>query len=501
MPPRLGLWIAPICLAAVAFSLNAQPSAVYLRLTDALTLDPGKYQDFYSGEVIANIFEGLVRLQKNAIAVEAALAERWEVKDRGRRWIFFLRRGVRFHDGRPFDSRAVVYSFKKRMEKKEGEYRTWGLFFPYISAIRSLDDFSVEILLSRPYHSFLFALVDPRSYIVEENAYAAPEFKPVGTGPFRFVEWVRNRHLVLSPNPQYWGGEPHLGKIRFQFEPDAAKRMTELKNDSAQISVIRSAREFEELVGRKDIAILSKPSLSTHYLAFNSRREPFNRLPVRQVFAHLIEKKGMVRRVFQNFASPASSLLPEGIFGFSPLIDDSSFDPQAARRLLNDAGLKRGFVCTLFISEGQFGIEEIAKILSRNARNLNTTVKVIKLPFPVFLRAIQSGDADMFIAGWGFTVDPGIFLNPLFLFAGKSDAHQLYRNPRLDDALTQAEQSLVPVEQEKWYVAAQQIIRADLPLIPLFHLNDMVAHSRRIKSLGMNAFGYLLFRDAFWETR
>ncbi|MCX6556754.1 MAG: ABC transporter substrate-binding protein [Candidatus Aminicenantes bacterium] len=475
--------------------LGAEQSVIYLRLADALTLDPGKFEDFYSQEVIANVFEGLVRLRPGSLVVEPCLAERWIFKENGKRWLFYLRRGVKFHNGKDFNARSVVYSFKKRMENMGGEYSAFGRVFPFISAVSAKDDWSVEIVLTRPYLSFLSSLVDFRADIIAPGSANGREFKPVGTGPFVLSEWVKGRSLVLRRNPLYWDTPARIDKVVFRSEKSASLRVAQIKNGSVQISMIRSAAEYSELAGKSDIGIISQPSMSTHYLAFNSLRPPFTQLKVRKAFSHLLNIKVLVRRVFQNLAVPADQFLPPAMTGTAPAIGGTNFSLQQARLLLKEAGLAKGFSCSLSYSEGQFGVEEIAKAIVAKAKLVNVMVKSIKLPFDQFFRVVQNGDSDLILMSWGYTADPIVFLNPMFMLV-PSSGKMFSVSPAYAEILSKAEMTIDWKTREKYYAEAQRLIFSELPLLPLFHLNELVAYTKRVSWLRMDPLGFLLFKDA-----
>ena len=283
---------------------------IYLRPADALNLDPWQADDQFSNEVAANIFEGLVRFKKNSTAVEPCLATGWSVKEGGKRWLFTLRRGVTFHDGTPFDARAVLYSFQTRLEKQQTLYQRLSFLFSFITGIRSSDPYSVEITLDRPYAPFLIALADSAAFIQPAGSGKADSFRPVGTGPFRFASWSKGRSLILTRNPEYWAGAVGLEKVIFKVMPDSLGRMLQIKNGSADMAKVQSGKEFEELSRRSNIAILQNPSVDIHYLGFNTRKKPFDRKEVRAAFLHIINKESMVKQIFQKLADPAYSPLP-----------------------------------------------------------------------------------------------------------------------------------------------------------------------------------------------
>ena len=479
------------------FSIQAvEKPVIYLRLADSLTLDPGKFEDFYSQEVIFNIFEGLVRLGKDTVSVEPCLAERWIFMENGRRWIFYLRRGIRFHNGEKFSARAVVYSFAKRMDKKNGEYVAFGQFFPYIAAVKALDEWTVEIVLSRPYFPFLFSLADLRGSIVAPGSCDGPEFKPVGTGPFVFSEWVKGKSLLLTRNDRYWQQPAKLAKIIFKSEPSVALRLVQIKNRSADINLIRSAKEYDELRDKAHIDILSKPMLITYYLGFNCRRRPFSQLQARQAFVHLLNKTVLVKQIFQNFATPAAGFLPPQMAVSNPDIGKDDFSIEKAQHLLLEAFLAKGFSCTLYFSEGQFGLEDVARTIVANAHQININIKNVKLPFAKLFKAVQNGEPDMFLLGWGYTADPGVFLNPMFMLDPAASEKTMSVSPEYGRILARAAETEDKTVRWQLYAAAERLLQEELPLIPLFHLNHLMAHNKRLHDLRMNPLGFLIFKDA-----
>jgi peptide/nickel transport system substrate-binding protein len=477
-------------------TLAAERSVIYLRLTDALTLDPGKVEDMYSQEVISNVCEGLVSLNRERMAVEPCLAERWLSHENGKRWIFHLRHGVTFHNGMEFNAQAVVYSFKKRLEKKSGEYSSFGSFFPYITDVRVIDQWTVEFILSRPYAPFIFPLVDMRAAIVAPGACDGPEFQPIGTGPYIFSNWVKGKSLVLVRNPGYWQRRVQIAKLIFKCEKNDALRLTQIKNGRADIDLISSAKEYDEVCGKVDIAFLSQPKLSTHYLGFNCKRQPFSSLKARKAFAYLLDKKVLVKQIFQNYAIAAAGILPPSMPGFDAQLGLTDFSPEKARSLMHEAGLGNGFSCSLYFPEGLFGIEEVARTIAANARLIKISVKNVELPFSQILKAVQNGEPDLFLLAWGNTGDPGVFMNPLFMLYPGGNENTMSASPEFVRLLTLAEEALDEKASGQLYAAAQRQLQEDLPLIPLFYLNQLLAYNQRLHNLHMNPFGFLIFKDA-----
>jgi ABC-type transport system substrate-binding protein len=492
----LVILLAVVCSPAA----DDDDSVIYLRPADALNLNPWQAEDFYSNEIAANIFEGLVRFKKGSTEVEPCLATAWSVQDGGKRWRFTLRRGVRFHDGSPFDARAAQHMFQSRRQKQQGIYQRSSSLFSFITSVYSHDPYSVEITLNRPYAPFLVALADSAGFIQPPRPAPADGFRPIGTGPFRFVSWMKGKSLILGRNPDYWGGAVRLEKIVFKVMPDPLGRLLQIRNGSADIAAIQSGKEYEELSRRSDIAILRSPSISTHYLGFNTRKKPFDRKEVRAAFLHIIHKGNMVKQIFQNLAQPAYTPLPQPIFPNLKVKPLNSFSLEVARTLLKTAGLANGFSCSLYFADGQQGIQEIADLLVVMARKINITIRRVKLPFPELVKAVDRGDHDMLLMGWATGPDPDSFLYPLFTLSPGNRNRFFYENPALTRLLDEGKTTMDARQRERIYLQALDILKKDVPWIPLFHLIDNLAYSRRIRGISFTPLGQAVFRDVTKES-
>ncbi|MBN2346508.1 MAG: hypothetical protein JXO51_08955 [Candidatus Aminicenantes bacterium] len=496
---RIIATLAILMLAANSAAAAGDDFVIYLRPDDALNLDPWKADDGFSNEVAANIFEGLVRFKKNSTAVEPCLATAWRIQDGGKRWRFSLRRGVRFHDGTPFDARAVLYSFQIRLEKKGSVFPRLSFLFSFIKDIRSLDPYSVEITLERPYAPFLVALADSAAFIVPPSARQEAVFRPIGTGPFRFLSWSRGKSLILTRYPDYWAGASKLERIIFKVMPDSQGRLLQIRNGSADLAKVQSGKEFDELSRRSHVAFLRNPSIDIHYLGFNTRRPPFDRKEVRAAFLHIIHKGNMVRQVFQNLAEPAYSSLPPPLHPGHAAQPRSSFDLDVARVLLKQAGLQDGFSCSLYFLDGQKGVQEIADILAVMARRIKVTIKKIKLPFAELVQLAGRDEHDMLIMGWSTAPDPDFFLYPLFTFSPGHRNRFFYENPELTRLLDLGKTTLNKARRERIYLDALAILKREVPWIPLFCLIDILAYNQSVKGLAFTPLGQVIFRDATKE--
>jgi len=470
-------------------------SVILLRSVDSNTLKPSESEEFYSSEVIANIFEGLVRFKKGTGEIEPCLATKWESKNNHTEWLFYLREGVHFHNNRKLDADAVVSVFRKKIDKdKAGSKRQW-FFFPYIDHVEAVEKYVFKIVLKSPYAPLLPALTDSAALIVAPGSYREDgSFHPYGTGPFRFKSWEKGKVLIIERNPDYWDEPATLDKVIFKIIQNPATRTLNLKNGNAHIQRINSAVEYEELLGRQDIVIKTDLTPDIHYLAFNTRKHPLANVDVRKAFAHLINKRGLIKHVFQRMAVPAVTPIPPSLFGFNQSIQDYQYNIPAAKALMKKAGLATGFTVNLYFATKNVGHQKIANIITNNAKHLNVQVNQTKLPFRELVARCDKGEHDMVLLGWVAPPDPDFFLSPLFTMKIGSKNRAFYHNEQLSTLLEKAKTTLTPEKRRQYYWKAQEIIHQDLPWIPLFHLESLVAYRSNLENLVINPNTYIEFK-------
>ncbi len=489
-------FVIPFCILLFFNLYSSKVTIIYVRTIDSESMEPGKADDYYSDEVISNIFEGLVRFKEETLLIEPCLARSWEAKDNGKRWIFKLRKGVKFHNGEILDARAVKKSFKRRIGKYRSKYKKWEYLFSYIKDIKLIDRYTVEIVLNKTYGPFLSALTAPAASIVAPGCYKGNSFKPIGTGPFKFEKWEKGKFLIIKRNGFYWDGKIELSKITYKIVKNTWTKFLYIKNNIADVSKVRSAKEHEEFKGNKKVTFLFSPSFRIHYLAFNTKKEPFNKVEIRRVFCHLIDKKMLIRHVFQNLAIPAVTPIPPYLFGFNKKIVDYDYNIEKAKELLKKSGLENGFECSLFYTTTNIALNKIANILTKNARSLNIIIKKTALPFNEMRKRINRGEHDMLIMGWIAGPDPDIFLYPTLTMKQGSKNRAYYDNPELTSILEEARETLQKEKRIKLYERAQEIIHNDIPWNPLYHLKSVVVYNKKVRNLYIDANGYLIFKNA-----
>ena len=313
---------AALNVTAKAVGLGKQ-TVIYGRSSDSITLDPAFAQDEESFAVICNIFEGLVRFKPGSTEIEPCLAESWRVLSDGREWVFNLRKDVRFHDGTPFDSQAVRFSFERQLLPKGQKAAAYAHFiFGVIEEIITPDPYTVKFILKYPYSPFLSCLAVPAAApIVSPTAAASmgENFgtKPVGTGPFTFAGWKKGKYIILKANRDYWGKTPEINTVIFKVIRNSRIRALALITGLCDVVDGLSPADAA-LLEQKSFPVQKRPGLDVSYLGFYTHKEPFNSAALRRAVAMAVDREHIAGALLGGTAFPANCPLPPGVLGHDP---------------------------------------------------------------------------------------------------------------------------------------------------------------------------------------
>ena len=495
---------------------------IFGRGGDSITLDPANIEDGESAKVCDMIYDTLVQYRENTTDLEPALAESWTRSADGLTWTFHLRQGVQFHDGTPFNADAVVFSLTRPLMLFRNFHEQ------FISQIVALDPLTVQIQLKTPYAPFISTLAGTSFSIVSPVAVQTLGEHPVGTGPFKFVQWDKNDKIVLSANDTYWAGKPALDRLIFRSIPDNAMRLIELQAGNIHVMEFPNPDEIPLIQGDPQLEILMQPSLNTGYLAMNMEKPPFDNLKVRLAINHAINKTEIVERFYQGLAVPAKSPIPPTLWSYDDSIEDHAYDPELAKQLLAEAGYPDGFETTLwalpvprpYIPDGM----ALAVAIQSDLQNVGINANIVTDDWATYLEKTANGEHDMAMLGWIADVaDPdNFFYSLLSIPSAEKPAYNIsfYRNEALQKILDRARMSTdqdiqafealdidkgrgpVITDQDVriWlYRQAQAIFHRDAPWVPLAHAQRILVINRDVKNLKLSPLGWKYIRTAAFE--
>ena len=474
---------------------------------DLTTLDPHVGYDWQNWSVIKSIFDGLMDYKPGTTELEPDLAESYTVSDDGLTYTFKLRDGVKFHNGRVMTSADVKYSFERAVnpatQSPGGGY--FGMIAGYddaaagktadLSGVETPDDNTVIFHLTRPDATFLHLMAINFGYIVpkEEVEKSGADFgkMPVGTGAFKFVEWVPGQSITLERNKDYYkAGTPYLDKITFEFGQDPTVAVLRLKK--GEIDIVGDGippAQFAEIQAdpaNKDL-IAEGDQLHTGYVTMNVTTPPFDNLKVRQAVNMAINKDRIVRLI-NNRAAPANQALPPAMPGYNPDNKGYPFDPEGAKKLLAEAGA--GEVSTELYAMNVDPNPRIAQAIQQDLAAVGIKAEIRSLAQAEVIAAGGSGKAPMIWSGGMAWIadfpDPANFYYGILGCAGAVEGGwnwSKYCNKELDaraetaDAMVKDDQAAARIEA--WKGIFDDVLK-EAPWAPIFNEKRFTYHSERL---------------------
>lgn len=359
---RLSLFVIALLIVGTLSPAAAQQKIIRLAFPegDAPQLDPIGFQTIAESWVLRNVTEGLVGFDPQSLQVIPALAESWTLSDDGLVYTFKLRAGVKFHNGREVNADDVVYSLNRLANPTLGTTYARSLIVGSVegyaevdsgaatalSGLKAVDPLTVEIKLSAPNSAFLPAMtMIPAAVVPREATDDAEAFKekPIGSGPFTVNEWVRQDHISLGVNPDYWGGPPKVDGAEIRLIPEKSVALVEFLAGNLDFVIVPPsdvARMKSDTTMEGHIQ--DQAILSIFWLTLNITRPPLDNLQVRQALSIAIDRQGIVDNVLQGQGAVAHGPLPPGLSAYDPDYNPYPYDVEAAKQLLTDAGFPDG---------------------------------------------------------------------------------------------------------------------------------------------------------------
>ncbi len=483
----------------VTLLVNPEPSSL-----TSLTTTGGAER-----KISPKITEGLLAYDFD-LTPKPQLAKEWSVSEDGLTYRFKLREGVKWHDGKPFTSADVAASIKI-LKESHPRGRT---VFANVTKVDTPSEHEAVILLSKPAPYLISALAASESPIVPAHIYSSGDVKtnpaniaPIGTGPFRFVEWVRGSHVVLERNPDHWDeGKPHIDTLIIRFIADAGARAAALETGELDLA-------GENPVPIADLARLAAlPNLEItdfgysynangRRMEFNLQKELFANPLVRQALAHAINRKQIVDSVYLGRATPAFSPINEQITRFfTDDIEHYDFDTSRSEALLDQAGYPRkdgGIRFDVTLDFNPYGPDygAIANVLRSQFAAIGVDVTVRAQDFPTYVKRIFTDrDFDFHITGMSNLFDPTVGVQRIYWSKSFQPGvpfsnGSAYKNQEVDSLLEAAAVEIDEAKRREQFVKFQKVTAVDIPNVNLVSIKEYTVANKRVKNHTVTADG------------
>jgi peptide/nickel transport system substrate-binding protein len=488
--PAWFVLILAACSALTSCSAKHDPNTLVMIIESSPTnLDPRVGLDAYSERIDTLIFDDLLTRDEH-LNVQPQLAERWDIPD-PKTYIFHLRRGVKFHDGRGLTSRDVKWTFDSLLDGKI--HSTKAAAYRLVDRVEAPDDFTVVFHLKEPFATLLWNLSDGAIGIVPFGTGAEISANPIGSGPFRFVSAEQDKEVVIKRNDDYWGQKPKLQQVRFTVVPDTTTRALELRKGSADIAINALTGDLVLALEKEPtLQVLHAPGTVLSYLAFNTRDPILKDARVRQALAHAIDRRPIIHYLLRDFARPADSLLPPESWAYNSNVARYGYSPERARELLEQAGhpVVNGVRFHLTMKTGtEESTRLLAAVLQQQLRDVGIVLDIRTFEFATFFADVTRGAYQMHSLRWvGGNEDPDMFEYVFHSskFTPRGANRTFYSNPRVDELIDQARSVLDQETRKRLYGEVQEILAEDLPYVELWYQDNVMVHSRRVRNLTLN---------------
>jgi peptide/nickel transport system substrate-binding protein len=462
-------------------------SVTFLIETTPTNLDPRIGTDAQSQRLDGLMFSSLVERDAN-MNVTGDLAERWEMPD-PLTYIFHLRSGVQFHDGRALTSADVKFTFDSMItgaiqSPKRGAFRM-------VKLVEAPDPLTVIFHLSEPYASFPWSLVRPAVGIVPAGSGADFAQHPIGSGPFQFESARQDDEIILRRNSKYFHGVPNIDRVQFRIVPDAVVRALELRKGSADLEFNSLTPDMVAVLAHtQNLEVAEQPGTILTYLAFNCQDPILSQTKIRQALAYATDRETMVKTLLRGQARVADGLLPPSNWAYEPDMRRYAYAPARAESLLDEAGYpRRGnsvtgtrMKLTIKTSTDQ-NTRLIATVLQDEWRRVGIDLEILPLEFATLFSDVTRGSFQIYTLRWvGANNDPDIFE---YVFSSKkippAGANRgRYRNAQLDALVDQGRVESDSAKRKAIFSQVQKLIAEDEPYLPLWFLDSISVHRDRI---------------------
>lgn len=496
----IGTWLVFFCLTVTACSPQApggvpagsgaaEPAhgdiLVEGSIGDASNLIPLLASDSTSHEIAGLVFNGLIKYDKD-VHIVGDLAESWEISRDGLVITFHLRKGVRWHDGKPFTAHDVLYTYQVTVDPKTPT--AYAGDFLKVKKAEVLDDHTFRATYDRPFAPALMSWsvgILPRHLLEGRDITTSPLGRhPIGTGPYRFKEWVAGQKIVLVSNPDYFEGRPYIDGYILRIIPDTATMFLELRAngiDRMGLTPLQFTRQTENNLFRENYRKYRYLSFAYTYMGYNLKNPLFADKRVRQALAHAVNREEIIDGVLLGLGKPATGPYKPGTWAHNPNVRTYSHDPEKAKALLAEAGWRRtdgGFLekdgkpfeFEIITNQGNEIRAKCAEIIQRRLAEIGIRVKIRVIEWAAFVNDfINKRKFDATILGWTIPMEPDLYD---VWHSSKTGPQELnfvsFRNDEVDALIVRARETFDQPLRKQCYYRIQEILAEEQPYMFLY---------------------------------
>ena len=496
---------APTTAPATKPAASAANTLTFLFAGDTNRLDPPA-MDAQEGFIATTaMYEGLVRYKSGSTDVEPALAEKWDISPDGKEYIFHLRSGVKFHDGSPLTAEAVAFTFDREVNKDnalyqdaQGDYGGFPFINDYISGVvtkvEAVGELDVKFTLNRKFSPLLSNLAIPPGFVISMEALKkygkGINENPVGTGPFKFVEWKKDDHITVEAFDGYWGSKPKLQRIVFQPVPEPSVRALKIQRGEGDVAWPFDPKDAAAIKANADSDVLEQPGLNVNMAEFNLNQPENQNKLLRQAMNYAINKEEIAAKLYSGAGVVETGVLPPTSWAFDKDLKGYPFDADKARQLLKDSGYDGSTLTldTYTIARGYNPQgDKLAQAVQQYLADVGVKTEIKTGEWTQYRADRRAGKLHISFGGWqADTGDPENFLGVFFHSSNKGGVNtSFYGVPEVDQLLNAANEETDVAKRKDLFNQAERRIVDDAPWLFIGHMKQQVAIRKRVQGFVM----------------
>lgn len=524
----LPLLVSAGLLAAAPFA-QAATNLVFCSEGSPAGFDPGQYTTGTDFDASAEtMFNRLTQFERGGTAVVPGLATSWDVSPDGLTYTFHLRDGVKFHTTpyfkptRTFNADDVLFTFNRMINKDDPFRKAYPTEFPYftdmgmdtnIKNIEKVDDHTVKFTLGTVDAAFIqnlamsFASIQSAEYAAQLLKNGTPQDinqKPIGTGPFVFKSYQKDSNIRYTGNKDYWNpADVKIDNLIFAITTDPSVRIQKLKKNECQITLFPRPADLKALEGDKDLKLPHQAGFNLGYIAYNvmdkvkgsDQPNPLADLRVRQALDMSVNKQQIIDSVYQGAGQLAVNAMPPTQWSYDTTIKDAKYDPEKAKALLKEAGVKEGTEIVLWAMPVQRPYNPNAKLMAEMLQNdwkkIGLNVKITSYEWGEYIKRSKGGENQAMIIGWsGDNGDPDNWLNVLFGCDSLSGNNfSKWCDKKFDGIVKEAKATSDVAKRTELYKQAQHILKDAVPMTPIAHSTVYQPMRNTVQDFKISPFG------------
>jgi dipeptide transport system substrate-binding protein len=487
----------------------------------------GSPENFFAGinttgttfDVTGQIYSRVVDFERGGTQVIPGLAEKWTVSPDGLVYTFNLRKGVKWHSNKNFkptrDANAddIIFTLERQWKQDHPFFKVTSSNHTYfddmgmpklLKSIEKVDDYTLKITLNQPEAPFLsdlameWAAIQSKEYADAMLKAGTPEKidqEPIGTGPFYLVQYQKDAVVRFKAFDQYYGGKAKIDDLVFSITPDASVRWAKLQKGECHVMPYPAPADLDAMKKDPNVTIMEQAGLNIGYLAYNTEKKPFDDVRVRKAFNMAINKKAIIDAVYLSTGVAAKNPIPPSMWSYNDAVKDDPYDPEAAKKLLAEAGVK-DLKTDLWAMPVQRpynpNAKRIAELMQADLAKVGVTAEIKSFEWGEYRKRMQAGEHQTGMLGWtGDNGDPDNFLHTLLgcdaAKSGGNNAKWCYKP--FDDLVVKAKVTTDQKQRTELYKQAQVIFKEQAPWFTIAHAVQLKPVRKEVVDFKLSPFG------------